>query len=307
MQDLASLFPVFLALAATAAATLGPGALRRSSGRSGAFLLRYIALMVPATATALALIHLHDDYGVHGSLCVPLALLGAMAVLAVSFLAGFVAQQWRVLGHLAAWSGEVPSSLLHTVTALAARLGISPPPLFLVEVDRPVALTVGVFRPRIYLSGWYLDSLTPAELEGVLAHELAHVARRDNLFALLGTVFLGATAYLPASWQAVEALLAERELAADALAVAVTGKPIALARGLIKANASTPLHFGPVASGHGSSVQARLENLLRLSRGSVPDVEGLRNEPRRLLIAMLVAPVALGWLIFNLPHLLLMH
>lgn len=305
MQDLASLFPAFLALAATAVAALGLGS-RWNLGYSGAYLLRYIGLMVPATAITLALVHLHSDYGSHGLPCIPLAMLGAMAVFTISFLAGFAVQQWQVVGQLGAWSKEASPSLVHTVATLAARLGIVAPPVFLVEVDRPVALTVGVFRPQIYLSTWYLHSLETDELEGVLAHELAHVARRDNLFALLGTAFLGATAYLPASWRGVRLLLADRELAADELAVAVTGKPIALARGLLKASATGPLHFGPVASGLGGCVEERLENLLRLSRGAVSDEEGLRSEPQRLLAATLSVPLALGWLIFNLPHLLML-
>lgn len=304
MQDLASLFPAFLALAASAAATVGSRR-RRTPGHSGV-VWHYVSLIVPATATALALAHLHSDYGVHHLPCVPVALLGVMAVLSVSFLAGFATQQWRVLKHLESWSTEAPPALACSVAELATRLGTAAPDVFLVEVDRPIALTVGVFRPRIYLSVWYLRSLGEAELEGVLAHELAHVARRDNLFALLCTAFLGAAAYLPPSWRAFRSLLAERELAADELAVAVTAKPIALARGLIKANALAPLHFGLAASGLGGCVEERLENLLRLSKGAAPDVEDLRTEPHRLIAATLVAPMALGWLIFNLPHLLML-
>ena len=44
---------------------------------------------------------------------------------------------------------------------------------------------IGIFRPVILLPEGLARNLTPGELDAVLAHELTHLARRDNLTAAL--------------------------------------------------------------------------------------------------------------------------
>lgn len=72
--------------------------------------------------------------------------------------------------------------LLHsTVERLAAVTGVAKPKLYLMPDGLP--LTIGAGRgPRgssIAVSRGLLTTLSPAELEGVLAHELAHIRNRD--------------------------------------------------------------------------------------------------------------------------------
>ena len=72
--------------------------------------------------------------------------------------------------------------LLHsTVERLAARAGVLKPKLYLIPDGLPLALATG--RGPTYsalaLSSGCVTALPPAELEGVLAHELAHVKHRD--------------------------------------------------------------------------------------------------------------------------------
>ena len=43
----------------------------------------------------------------------------------------------------------------------------------------------GIFRPVLVLPDGIADRLTAAELHGVLAHELYHVGRHDNLTAVV--------------------------------------------------------------------------------------------------------------------------
>ena len=80
---------------------------------------------------------------------------------------------------------EIPiaeAPLLHsTVERLAARAGILKPRLYLIPNGMPLALATG--RGPAYsalaLSSGVLSACPPAELEGVIAHELAHVKHRD--------------------------------------------------------------------------------------------------------------------------------
>jgi heat shock protein HtpX len=84
-----------------------------------------------------------------------------------------------VLGMLGARElpvGEAP--LLHSsIERLAARAGISKPRLYLVPDGLPIAASTGrgVRSSTLAVSTGCIAACTPAELEGVLAHEVAHV------------------------------------------------------------------------------------------------------------------------------------
>ena len=77
------------------------------------------------------------------------------------------------------------------------------------------AFTAGAARPQIYVAAELADLLQPAELEAVLAHEGAHVARRDPL-RLSGLRALGlALFWLPALRRLAEDVADESEIRAD--------------------------------------------------------------------------------------------
>jgi heat shock protein HtpX len=68
-----------------------------------------------------------------------------------------------------------------TVERLAARAGVAKPKLFLIQDGLPRAMAAGR-GPRgstVAISTGLLSVMSPAELEAVLAHELAHVRHRD--------------------------------------------------------------------------------------------------------------------------------
>lgn len=76
--------------------------------------------------------------------------------------------------------GEAP--LLHsTAERLAARAGILKPRLYLIADGLPIAAATGrgVRSSAVVLSTGCVAACPPAELEGVLAHEIAHVRLHD--------------------------------------------------------------------------------------------------------------------------------
>jgi heat shock protein HtpX len=76
--------------------------------------------------------------------------------------------------------GAAPG-LHSTIERLAARAGVAKPRLYLIDDGLPRALATGR-GPRgstIAVSAGLLSAASPAELEAVLAHELAHVRHRD--------------------------------------------------------------------------------------------------------------------------------
>jgi heat shock protein HtpX len=155
--------------------------------------------------------------------------------------------------------GENPA--LHgTVGRLAAAAGLPKPRLFLLPDGHPRALSAGR-GPRgaaIAVSRGFLVAATPAELEGVIAHELAHIRNRDILVQTLAVVVAAALletsriggwlsrALLfvlgPVAAAVVHLLLSpKRELVADRAAATLTGSPHGLADALIRLEQASEL------------------------------------------------------------------
>jgi heat shock protein HtpX len=150
--------------------------------------------------------------------------------------------------------------LRSTVDALSAKLDVVPPKLYLIADGFPRALSAGR-GPRgaaIAISTGLLAALSPAELEAVLAHELAHVRSRDVLvqtFAVLLAVVLVDLSRIggwferalravlaPVAAAFVHALLSpKRELAADRAAADLTGAPEGLTSALVVLDAASDL------------------------------------------------------------------
>jgi len=148
--------------------------------------------------------------------------------------------------------GESPR--LHaTVSRLATRAGVPKPRLYLLPDGHPRALSAGR-GPRgsaIAVSRGLLTAAPPAELEGVLAHELSHLRDRSVLVQTTATVVAGALVegsrvggwlqrallFLlgPIAAAIVHLLLSpKREFAADRAAAALCGSPHGLADALIR-------------------------------------------------------------------------
>ena len=121
---------------------------------------------------------------------------------------------WSMHRHLTAL--DVESA--HTDGVLArviGRLGFPPSRVHITDGLPNPAFTVGWLTPHIFVARTLSRTLSEAELEAVLAHEVAHVRRRDplRLFVLRG---LASTLFwLPAIRRLVEDLADEAEIAAD--------------------------------------------------------------------------------------------
>ena len=72
-----------------------------------------------------------------------------------------------------------------------------------------------VFRPLVVLPAGGCDELLDAELEALLCHECAHVARHDNLIARIESVICALFWFHPLIWIAQRVTVIERERACD--------------------------------------------------------------------------------------------
>ena len=151
--------------------------------------------------------------------------------------------------------------LLHsTVERLAAVAGVVKPKLYLMPDGFPRALATGR-GPRsssIAVSAGFLSACPPAELEGVLGHELAHVRHRDVLIQTGVVVFAAAIiessrigGWLqrsllfvlgPVASACVHLLVSpKREFEADRTAANLCGSPHGLADALIRLEQASEL------------------------------------------------------------------
>ncbi len=113
----------------------------------------------------------------------------------------------------------------------AVSAGVDPRRIGVVEGLPSPAFTVGWFRPRIYVASSLGDRLSPDELAALLAHEGAHVARRDPLrLSLLR--FLALTLFwIPALRRLAADVADEAEIQADDRAAG--RHPLALASAIL--------------------------------------------------------------------------
>lgn len=95
-----------------------------------------------------------------------------------------------------------------------------------------VPTVIGWLRPVVLLPVSTLVGLSPAQLEALLAHELAHVRRFDYLVNLIQTCGETLLFYHPAVWWVSHRMRVEREHCCDDAAVGVCGDALGYARAL---------------------------------------------------------------------------
>jgi beta-lactamase regulating signal transducer with metallopeptidase domain len=86
--------------------------------------------------------------------------------------------------------------------------------LYLSETVR-VPVAVGFLPAAIILPSWTLNELSPAELDSVLLHELAHIDRWDDWTNLVQRIIGAIFFFQPAVWWVENRLALEREMACD--------------------------------------------------------------------------------------------
>ena len=111
-------------------------------------------------------------------------------------------------------------------------LGIGIPALSSASILEPGVL--GVFRPVLLLPDGIGDRLAPAELQAILAHELCHVRRRDNLATLMHMVVEAVFWFHPLVWWLGARLMDERERACDEEVLRMGSEAEAYAEGILK-------------------------------------------------------------------------
>jgi beta-lactamase regulating signal transducer with metallopeptidase domain len=129
---------------------------------------------------------------------------------------------------------EAPAAALASFERIGAALGLRRPAMLRISRSISGPMTVGVLRALVLLPLSAATSLSPEELEVVLAHELAHVRRADFFWNLVQTFAETLFFFHPAVWWIGNRLRHERELCCDDLALSVCPDPLVYARALYR-------------------------------------------------------------------------
>lgn len=176
---------------------------------------------------------------------------------------------------------EAPE-LYGMVQELAQRAGMPMPRLYVIPQAQPNAFATGRSpqKAAVAVTAGLLEAMNEQELEGVLAHELAHIKNRDMLISTIAATMAGAITQLayiamffggrddeggshpltgvllfivaPIAALVIQtAISRQREFEADRVGAQICGKPLSLASALRKLDAQArriPMDVAPAAA-----------------------------------------------------------
>ncbi len=156
---------------------------------------------------------------------------------------------------------------------------------------------VGIIRPVILLPNVMAQRLESSEIDAILAHELCHLRRRDNLLALIHMLVEAVFWFYPLVWFIGSRLVEESERACDESVLDTGKKPFDYAETILKVCRLTFRSPLPCASGiSGSDLDRRITAII--IRRSIDDVD-----PNKILLLIglgiftVLTPLVIGGLV----------
>jgi bla regulator protein blaR1 len=157
----------------------------------------------------------------------------------------------------------------------------------------------GILRPILLWPAGISERLADGQIEAILAHEVSHVRRRDNLAAALHMLVEAVFWFHPLVWWIGARLVAERETACDQDVLRLEREPEVYAQGILKVCEyclEAPLLC--VSGVSGSDLKKRIQGIM--AHTMARDL----GWPRKLLLAVagvaaIAAPIGIG--LMNAP------
>lgn len=139
---------------------------------------------------------------------------------------------------------------------LARRIGVSREVRFFTSVWASSPQVFGWFKPVVLVPWSAITALPAAQLEALLAHELAHIRRHDYLVNLAQAVVETVLFYHPAVWWLSARVREEREACCDLIAAEACGDTVLYGRALLELEESRE-RYALAASGSGLARRVR--------------------------------------------------
>jgi bla regulator protein blaR1 len=163
---------------------------------------------------------------------------------------------------------ELPLSWQQTLHSLAVAANISRPVKLLESALVKVPMMIGYIKPVILLPLGTIAGLPPEQVEAILAHELAHIYRKDYLVNIFQCIIEIIFFYHPGIWWISSRIREEREHCCDDLALSICGNSLTFAKAL--ANLEQVAHHTPsLAMGFPARGRQLLIRIKRLGNAPV--------------------------------------
>jgi uncharacterized protein (TIGR03435 family) len=223
----------------------------------------------------------------------PLALLAVWLVGCAAVVATWLTRWFRVRALVRTARPLSTGREVEMLRRLAPRYSVAPLPMAVADA----AIEPGVFgiaRPVLVWPRGISERLSDEQVEAVLAHELCHARRRDNLSAVVHMAVQAAFWFHPLVWWIGARLVDERERACDEEVVGRGSHPEVYAESILqtcKFFLESPLPC--VAGVTGSDLKRRVEQIM--NNHAVRATSGARKAALvAAAIAAFVTPVAVG-------------
>jgi bla regulator protein BlaR1 len=216
-------------------------------------------------------------------------LLAAVWLVGTLFSLGVWARRWRRVAAAAAAGLPVTGGREHDILRrLEQRAGVAAPIALVLSKGALEPGVFGILRPVLLWPVSIGERLTDQQVEAIVAHEIAHVRRRDNLFAALHMLVQAIFWFHPLVWWLGARLVDERERACDHEVLRLGSEPDVYAEGILKTvqfYVESPMVC--VAGVTGSDLKRRIEEIMRNHAGM--DLTSLRK-----LLLVTAAAAAIG-------------
>ncbi|HOJ11503.1 MAG TPA: M56 family metallopeptidase [Clostridiales bacterium] len=143
--------------------------------------------------------------------------------------------------------------------------------------------TYGVFRPRIIIPKGY----ELRDLQYILAHESAHINRKDNLWRILAIISVSVHWFNPFVWLFLKRFLEETELACDERVLADCGEDVKKAYAIALIDYAESRNVFVSAFG-GAKIRVRIDHILLYSKLSIISI-----------ISFTVFAIAIGYVLLT--------
>ena len=221
---------------------------------------------------------------------------GALPYMVYFWLTGVMVYFFRHAGNFVALQQlkaraeeKVPQALIQSANKIKQQFAIQFPVDFKLSREIRVPITYGILKPVILIPIGLMVQLSPAQLEAIIAHELAHIRRHDFAINLVQAALEILFFYHPAFWWINTLVKEAREHVADDMAIASGVKSIDLAHALaMVANQATEQSPELAMAAHSS----KFPLLNRIKRM-------LGKEPARFSYSPLITKTMLLTLIFS--------
>jgi beta-lactamase regulating signal transducer with metallopeptidase domain len=162
---------------------------------------------------------------------------------------------------------------VHSMLASAPQLAMDVPvPVHVTSADLAPGV-FGVFRPVVILPHAVVSGLSPAQMQAVLAHEMCHVRRHDNLTAAIHKCVEALFWFHPLVWWIGSNLLREREAACDETVIEEGYEQVVYAESILNVcRLGVAAQFSGMAASTGGSLKERLVSIMSNERAMPIDL-----------------------------------